>query len=356
MGKEIGILLVNLGTPDSPSDKDVHRYLTEFLTDKRVITTPWIQRQMVVRGFIVPARYKQSAASYRAIWTEEGSPLKVYGLRVKEALQKRLGSNYLVELAMRYQNPSIPKTLSMMQKAGIQRLLVIPLFPQYSSATTGSVHQKVMEEISKWTTIPEIIMMGQFATHPGYIDAICRADKEKMNYAYDHVLFSFHGLPQSQITKADPTACCLKKSNCCSKYTELNRDCYAAQCYATARAVAAQLNLKEEIYSVSFQSRLGKEPWLEPYTNEVIKNLAKEGKKDVLVFCPSFVCDCLETIYEIGVEYAHEFKQSGGNRLDLAQGLNDSEPWIDALERMIFEKLGGKSSPHEDAVASSGHR
>jgi ferrochelatase len=339
MQKKTGILLVNLGTPDSPEPKKVHRYLTEFLLDKRVIDSAWPIRQLLVRGIIIPARYKQSAKAYKQIWTEEGSPLKIYGYRVKNALQERLGENFHVELAMRYQQPSIPATLLKLKEAFIQRLIVLPLFPQYCSATTGSVHQKVMNDLSEWENIPETILINSYQNHPSLVQAFCKAASKFALEDYDHVLFSFHGLPERYILKADSQAVCKANSTCCQTFTPSNQGCYSAQCYVLARSIAQKLKLNEGAFSISFQSRLGKEPWLQPYTSEVISKLAKAQKKRILVFCPSFVCDCLETIYEIGVEYSEEFKHAGGERLDLVPGLNDSPEWVDAIVDIVNERI-----------------
>jgi ferrochelatase len=339
MKKKTGVLLVNLGTPDSPDPRDVYRYLIEFLTDERVIDGSWLKRQLLVRGVIVPRRYKQSAKSYQEIWTAEGSPLKVYGYRVKNLLQQRLGSQYVTELAMRYQNPSIRESLNRLIENKCQKIIVLPMFPQYASATTGSVHQNIMEIVSEWQNIPEITLIDQFAAHPALIRAFCASASAYNHEDYDHVLFSFHGLPERYLVQADRSGqCCKKSKNCCAVISEKNQECYSAQCYATADGIVNALKLSPERYSFSFQSRLGKEPWLQPYTSEVIARLAKEGKKRVLVFCPSFVCDCLETIHEIGVEYAEEFKQAGGETLDLVPGLNDRAEWIDALVDFVKEK------------------
>lgn len=338
MSTKTGVLLVNLGTPDSPAPKDVYRYLIEFLTDARVIDTPWLSRQLLVRGLIVPRRYRQSAKSYKAIWTPEGSPLKVYGQRVKEKLQQSLGSEFCVELAMRYRSPSIEDALQRLMQEHLDRLIVLPLFPQYASATTGSVHQKVMEIISKWINIPEIILIDHYADHPEMIRAFCEAAKPFHIPDYDHVLFSFHGLPARQLIHADGKGHCLQKKDCCKKISATNYQCYSAQCHSTAQALVNALKLSPEQYSLSFQSRLGKEPWLEPYTSEVIHALAKNGKKRILVFCPAFVCDCLETVFEIGVEYADEFKKAGGEMLQLVPGLNDHPQWITALKKIVLER------------------
>ncbi len=328
-----GVLLVNLGTPDSPKLWDVFRYLNEFLTDGRVIDIPWLFRQLLVRCMIVPRRFKQTAKGYQAIWTQEGSPLKVYGYLVQEALQKRLGGNYHVELAMRYQNPSIPSVLEKMK--GVKGLIVIPFFPQYASATVGSVHQRVCETISKWEVIPKLSLINHYYKHPALIKAFCKAASSYPVDNYDHILFSFHGLPERHVLKANSCGHCLKVKDCCKEISKKNENCYAAECYATAQGIMKALNIPKEKASIAFQSRLGKDPWLRPYTGEVIKNLARHGACHLLVFCPSFVCDCLETIEEIGVEYAQEFVEAGGKKLDLVRGLNDSEEWVETLVQLV---------------------
>jgi ferrochelatase len=333
---QTGVLLVNLGTPKSPKPKDVFRYLVEFLTDSRVVDIPWLQRQLLVRGLIVPRRYKMSAKAYQQVWTKEGSPLMVYGNQVQKALQSSLGSNYKVELAMRYQEPSIRKTLDALLKHQIKHLIVVPLFPQYASATTGSVLQSVQENLSRYQVIPKITMIDHFFDHPKMIAAFCEVAKSYDLGNYDHILFSFHGLPERHLKKADRNNHCRYNKSCCNELTSKNVTCYSAQCYGTAKAIAKDLGLSQDSYEISFQSRLGKDPWLKPYTSEVIENLAKAGKKKVLVFCPSFVCDCLETIYEIGMEYSEEFKHAGGERLDLVPGLNAHPMWIEALKDIVL--------------------
>jgi protoporphyrin/coproporphyrin ferrochelatase len=336
MISKTGVLLVNLGTPDSPGVRDVYRYLIEFLTDKRVIDLPWILRQLLVRGRIVPFRVRQSSNFYKKIWTKEGSPLFVFGKKLKENLQQELGSRFVVELGMRYQNPSIEKSLENLLKAGIDKLLVIPLFPQYASATTGSVHESVMNSLSKYTVIPKVTFVDQFATHPGFINAFKAVGQTYDIKSYDHVILSFHGLPQRQIKKADRFGHCLKKE-CCQSICSSNQSCYSAQCFASAFAIAKELKMAKDQFSVCFQSRLGSDPWLQPYTSTIIHDLAKQGKKRVLVFCPSFVCDCLETIYEIGVEYNKEFQEAGGEHLELVTGLNDHPLWVSGLKSMVLE-------------------
>jgi len=342
--RKTGVLLVNLGTPNSPSVRDVFRYLIEFLTDGRVIDTAWWQRQLLVRGVIVPLRCRQSARAYQTIWTAEGSPLKLYGYAVRDKLQELLGEEFLVELAMRYQEPSLSKVMARLKQAHLDRLVILPLFPQYASATTGSVHQKVMDIISQAQVIPEVTFINNFATDEGLIASFCAAAEPFDLDSYDHILFSFHGLPKRQLHKADKAYKCFKSAQCCDCLTVDNMHCYSAQCYATARALAGALSLAKSRYSISFQSRLGKEPWLEPFTGEVVKQLARQGKKRVLVFCPSFVCDCLETLYEIGIEYAEEFKHAGGELLELVPGLNAHPVWIAALGSLVKKHLGMDST------------
>ncbi len=340
MKTKTGVLLINLGTPDSPTPKDVYRYLIDFLTDGRVIDFPWLQRQLLVRGVIIPRRYKESAKAYKTIWIEKGSPLKIYGEEVAVALQQALGDDFKVVLAMRYRSPSIADGLQRLMNFNVDRLIIFPLFPQYASSTTGSVHQKVMEVIAQWEVIPEILFINNYAAAPSLIDAFCATASNYSMDNYDHILFSFHGLPQRHLKKADRSGkCCLKTKDCCEKLTETNKNCYSAQCHATAHAIAKKLNIAPLKYSISFQSRLGKDPWIEPYTVDTINQLATDGTKRLLVFCPSFVCDCLETIYEIGIEYTENFKHHGGETLDLVPGLNSHPAWIKALKEMIIQKI-----------------
>lgn len=327
-----GVLIVNLGTPDSPSVKDVRRYLDEFLSDPRVIDVNPALRYFLVKGIIVPFRGPKSAALYRKIWTEEGSPLMVYGLRVQKLLAERLGEGYHVALAMRYQNPSIESALEELRAQFVSSIKVIPLFPQYASATNGSVIQKVMELVSNWQAIPELEFVSSFHDDQEMIQAFAEIGRTYNPASYDHVLFSFHGLPERQLLKADPTGChCLKKADCCSRLIDANRNCYSAQSHDTARLIAENLGISPSDYTVCFQSRLGKEPWRKPYTSEVIHELAARGMKRLLVFCPAFVCDCLETIYEVSVEYHEEFRKAGGEHIQLVEGLNTHRLWIEAL-------------------------
>ncbi len=332
-----GVLLVNLGTPDSPSVSDVRKYLDEFLMDERVIDINPISRTLLIKGLIVPFRGPKSAKIYKEVWSDEtGSPLLHYSTRQQELLQQALGSNYIVELAMRYQKPSIEDALERLKKKQIANLKVIPLFPQYASASTGSVNQKIMEIVSKWPTIPDISFVNSFHDNEGMIEVFANNARKYGVENYDHVLFSFHGLPERQLTKADDTGkYCLQVPDCCFRFNDANRMCYSAQSHDTARLIAEKLNLPKEKYTVCFQSRLGNAPWKKPYTTDILKEQAAKGAKRLLVFSPAFVADCLETLYEIVEEYNEEFKNMGGEKVQLVESLNDDPAWIAALEKMV---------------------
>lgn len=331
-----GVLLINLGTPDSPSTSDVRKYLDEFLMDERVIDVNPVSRALLVKGIIVPFRGPKSAKLYKEIWSDTtGSPLMYYSLLQKTLLQDQLGDEYHVELAMRYQSPSIESALKKLQDAQVSSIKVLPLFPHYASASTGSVIQKVMELVSKWPTIPNISFVNSFHDNELMIDVFVSNGQKYQPESYDHILFSFHGLPQRQLKKSDHSQKhCLQSESCCSTLTDDNKFCYSAQCHDTARLIAAKLDLPKDKYTVCFQSRLGKDPWVYPYTSVVIEELAKKGVKRLLVFCPAFVADCLETVYEVTVEYGDEFKKLGGEHVQLVESLNDHPVWINALENM----------------------
>lgn len=337
MKTQNGILLVNLGTPDSPKTNDVYRYLIQFLTDERVIDVPWLKRQCLVRGLIVPMRVKNSASSYKEIWEETGSPLLHYGRRVESALQKKLGEDTKVVLAMRYQNPSIEKGLAKLRDCST--LIVLPLFPQYASASTGSVHQEVMRIVSRWQVIPNIKLINSYPANEKMVETYALNAERYALEDYDHFLFSFHGLPERHLKKADRHGVCLKVPNCCETMTEKNASCYGAQCFATAQAIQERLSIPNHKMTVCFQSRLGKDPWVQPFTSDVLKQLAEKGIKKVLVFCPSFVADCLETIFEISVEYREEFTELGGETLDLVESLNDHPLWVEALSDLVHREV-----------------
>ncbi len=331
-----GILLINLGTPDSPATADVRKYLKEFLMDGRVIDVNPVVRNFLVKGIIVPFRGPKSAKLYQEIWSEEtGSPLLHYSKIQKKLLQESLGDDYQVELAMRYQTPSIEEALEKLKDGLVESIKVIPLFPHYASASTGSVLDKVMKLVSNWQTIPNLSFVNSFHDNEKMIETFAQNAEKYEPETFDHILFSFHGLPQRQLVKSDHSGKhCLKVENCCQTLTENNKFCYSAQCYDTARLIAEKLNLEKDKFTVCFQSRLGKDPWVQPYTSEIIKELAAKGNKRLLVFCPAFVADCLETVYEVTVEYGDEFKALGGENVQLVESLNDHPIWISALEDM----------------------
>ena len=291
-----------------------------------------------MRGIIVPLRFRQSAKLYQEIWTKEGSPLLVHSRDLQQKIQDQLSSNYVVELAMRYQQPSIDEALQRLQNSLVSQIIVLPLFPQYASATTGSVHKKIMQSVMDWPYIPKLTFINNFASYEGFINSICaRASEHDLN-SYDHILFSFHGLPQRQIKTADLSGNCLT-NNCCNTLNIKNHYCYRAQSVNTAKAVASKLKLLPDRYSICFQSRLGSDPWLEPYTSDIIAKLAAEGKRRVLVFSPSFVTDCLETLSEIAIEYDLEFKELGGEKLQLVESLNSHPTWVKALSKLCMQQV-----------------
>ena len=332
-----GVLLINLGTPDKPHPDDVKIYLKEFLNDPRVIDIPSVPRHILVNYIIIPKRYKNTTELYQKIWTEDGSPLLYYTKRSAALLQDDLGEDFVVKFAMRYRNPSVKSVLDEFNSINISRLIIIPLFPQYASATVGSIHEEVFNIIKNWQVIPELKIISQFHADKNYIESCAKVASQFNLREYDHILFSYHGLPERQIKKADNTGVCLTK-NCCDTISERNLYCYRAQCVNTSRLIASQLEIEEEKYTVCFQSRLGKEPWIKPYADETIIELAQKGYKKLLVFSPSFVADCLETIYEIGIEYDQLFKENGGESVTLVPGLNDSAHWIYTLKEMVLKK------------------
>lgn len=337
--RKTGILLVNLGTPDSPAVKDVHKYLAEFLSDERVIDINAFSRFLLVRGLIVPFRSPKSAASYSDIWSENfGSPLMHYSLLQKKLLAEALGNGYRVELAMRYQKPTLSSALEKLKNACVSQIIVLPMFPQYAEATTGSVIAKVKELTRRWSEKIPLTFINDFHDHDQIIESFANKGKPYLQQEFDHVLFSFHGLPQRQLVKCDKSGTCLQSSACCSNFTALNQNCYSAQAYHMARLIADHMGLRAGDFTISFQSRLGKTAWIQPYTSDVLKDLVKAGKRRILVFCPSFVTDCLETLHEIGIEYNHRFIANGGVQLKLVEGLNDDPLFIAALREVILDQ------------------
>ncbi|WDF69123.1 ferrochelatase [Sphingobacterium oryzagri] len=331
-----GVLLVQLGTPNAPTTPEVRKYLTEFLMDPRVIDIPVVGRTLLVKAAIVPRRAPKSAATYRTIWDEKtGSPLMYYSELQRDLLQAELGDDYHVELAMRYQNPSIASALKKMEGMLLESIRVIPLFPQYASATSGSVIDKVMETMRSWQYFPALSFVSNYCDDEQMCETYAdHAKKFDIDY-YDHILFSYHGLPVRQLGKVDPTGnLTCPDAGCDSCKVEKNSFCYLSQCYATSRMIAGKLNLSPDRYTVCFQSRLGKTPWIQPYTSDTLHHLAQQGVKKLLVFSPAFVADCIETLDEIQVEYANEFKDLGGEEVAMVESLNGDPKWINVLKRL----------------------
>jgi ferrochelatase len=330
------VLLVNLGTPDSPSVKDVRSYLSQFLNDPRVIDIPWLLRKILVNLIIVPFRAPKSAKIYQRLWTENGSPLLYFGVRVKELLQKELGNEFDVHLAMRYKNPSIPDVLEVIRKKNYKRIIVLPLFPQYASASTGSALDEVMRVIRKWWVIPELKIISQYYDHPKFIEAFVARGKQYNLDEYDHILFSYHGLPERQVDKVYDEGLCADH-NCENEITEENKFCYKATCYANTRLLSRELNIPQEKYTVCFQSRLDQK-WIKPFSDDVVKECGEKGMKKILVFSPAFTADCLETIIEIGEEYQELFHEHGGEKVQLVESLNDHPLWIQCMKELVLSQ------------------
>jgi ferrochelatase len=320
-----GVLLVNLGTPDEPTTSAVRRYLAEFLWDPRIIEVPRPIWWMVLHGVILRTRPKRSAENYRKVWTPEGSPLLVYSRQLTEGLRARLvgrdGDRVRVALAMTYGNPSIRDALEQMRRDNVQRLLLVPMYPQYSSTTTASIFERVTTELSRWRWIPELRVVQQYYDEPGYVDAIASSiDSHWREHGRKHLVFSFHSIPKRYFTAGDP---------------------YQCFCQATARMVTTKLGLSKEDWSVGFQSRFGREEWLKPYVDVMLKEYAQRGPKQVTVVCPGFATDCLETLEEINMMNREAFLEHGGEAFDYVPALNSSERHVDLMEQLVLKHTQG---------------
>ncbi|MBC7862382.1 MAG: ferrochelatase [Bacteroidia bacterium] len=331
-----GILLVNLGTPDSPSTSDVRKYLTQFLNDRRVIDISPIGRFFLVNFIIVPFRAKKSAGLYKKIWTEKGSPLLIHGNALKEKLQNELGENYFVELGMRYQSPSLETALNKLKEKKVSEIIVLPMYPQYASSSTGSSVEEVLRIIKSWEVTPSVKIINKFYDEPLFYDAWQEVAKKFNVNDFDHFVFSYHGLPERQILKASAhyggNTC--KMGDCCNKISKNNQYCYRAACFETTRQLIKKLNIPAEKSTTSFQSRLD-DGWLKPYSDKVMEELPAKGNKKILVLSPAFVADCLETIYEIGTEYREIFMHAGGERFEWVESLNANPVWVKAVAAMV---------------------
>jgi len=335
-----GVLLINLGSPDSTSVADVRKYLREFLMDPRVLDAPWPVRWCVVHLAILPRRPVQSAEAYEKIWTKEGSPLVVTSRNVQHELQNRLGGDIVVELAMRYQSPDIESAVARLRAQGITDLLVFPLFPHFAMSSFETAVVRAREVAARLAPEMRLRIAEPFFNDPGYIAALAASAENYLRAGYDHLLFSFHGLPERHLCKADPTGGhCLATPDCCKTPSPAHSTCYRAQCFATVQAFVEAAGVPANKYSVSFQSRLGRDPWLKPYTDFEFARLAGTGVKKLLVICPAFVSDCLETLEEISIRGREIFFEAGGTGFELIPCLNEHPRWLDALEKIVRADL-----------------
>ncbi len=343
--RKTAVLLVNLGTPEAPTSGHVRRYLREFLGDPRVLTLPGPLRWLLLNAVILPTRPRKSAAAYRAIWTAAGSPLRVHSEALTREVAARLGGAYSTRLAMRYGQPSIAQALGELEAEGMERLLVLPLFPQYASSVTSSVAAQVFDCLARRSDIPPVEILGAFYDEPEFAAAWAEiAGPGLAGFAADHTLFSFHGLPVDQIRASDPQhGHCLASPDCCESPGPSLARCYRAQCYATAKSLVAALGLDPAQTSTSFQSRLGSTPWIEPHTDQLIAELQARGVRRLAVLCPAFVADCLETLEEIGIRLRRDWRALGGEDLWLAPCPNGDPRFAEAVAGWIRRRAPG---PH----------
>ncbi|MCM4155084.1 ferrochelatase [Gramella sp. AN32] len=332
-----GVLLVNLGSPDSTDPKDVKRYLGEFLMDERVIDVPYWARTLLVKGIVLNTRPKQSAAAYQKIWWDEGSPLIV----LSERLQSKINENTSIpiSLAMRYGTPNIHDGLKGLHDQGVDEVLLFPLYPQFAMATTETILVLAEELRKKYFPEMSFTNVPSFYNHPDYVRTLANSISEYLEgKKFEHLLFSYHGVPERHIRKSDITnSHCKIDGSCCKTPSTAHQFCYRHQCFETTRLVAETLGLKPNTYSVSFQSRLGFDPWLKPYTDRTIERFGKQGMKNLAIVTPAFVSDCLETLEEIAMEGQEIFHEVGGDQFHVVPCLNDREEWVKVLSRWIDE-------------------
>ena len=328
------VLLVNLGSPDAPSVAAVRRYLREFLMDGRVLDVNWLARFCIVHFAILPWRPKHSAEAYRKIWTAAGSPLVVTSRQVQAELRRRAAVP--IELAMRYQHPSIPEAVGALAAQGAEEVLLIPLFPHYAMSSFESAVERVKEVAARLAPRMRLEVQPPFFDEPDYIAALAGSAAEYLKPGFDHLLFSFHGLPERHLRKSDPTGGhCLAVENCCETASPAHATCYRAQCFKTVAAFVRKAGVPAGKYSVAFQSRLGRDPWLRPYTDHVLAELPQRGIQRLVVMCPAFVSDCLETLEEMGLRGRETFLGAGGKEFTLIPCLNENPLWLAALESMV---------------------
>lgn len=331
-----GVLLVNLGSPDSPNPKDVRKYLDEFLMDERVIDTNIILRNILVRGIILNTRPKQSAAAYQKIWWKEGSPLIVLSERFHKKVVEK--TDIPVALGMRYGSMSIKEGYETLYKQGVTEVLLVPLYPHYAMSSFETVEVKAKKVQAKFFPDMTTEVLPAFYNKPDYIKVMAENIRKNLEgFEYDHILFSYHGIPERHILKSDTTGShCKLDGSCCEKASKAHATCYRHQCFETTKEIVKTLGLKEGSYSNSFQSRLGRDPWLKPYTDFEFERLPQEeGKKHLAVITPAFVSDCLETLEEIAMEGEHQFKEGGGKTYKHVPCLNDNDDWVDVMVNWI---------------------
>jgi len=333
------VLLTNLGSPDSTEVADVRTYLNQFLMDPYVIQLPWVLRRLIVSLFVLPSRPKASAHAYKSVWWEEGSPLVVLSQRLLEAVKRK--TDVPVAIAMRYGSPSIEsQLLALAKQDGIQEILLVPLYPHFADSTIKTTIEEAKSVIKHHKLNVKLIVLKPFYEEPAYIDALVASTAPWLNAesGFDHILFSYHGLPELHLTKADPTGNhCLKRDDCCQVASPAHATCYRHQVLRTTEHFVEKAGLKPDQYSVAFQSRLGRAKWLEPSTVDALEKLAQKGVKNLLVMCPAFVTDCLETLEEIALQGSDQFKQAGGESLTLIPCLNDHEQWVSVISRWCEE-------------------
>ena len=330
-----GVLLVNLGTPDDTRVSSIRRYLHEFLLDRRVIDLPKLWRYLLVYGAILPFRPFKTAKAYRKIWQAKGSPLRLHSQALTEKVQLALGDDFQLELAMRYGQPSIQKSLEQLKHCG--QIIVLPLFPQYSSAATGSAIEKVLREVKGRWNLPRLSIIDSFYNRVAFTAPLARLIAPYMQDKDAFLLLSYHGLPERHLDKSDCQATCDRRGSC-PNMTDQNYFCYRAQCYQTSRAVAHALSLSPTRYMSTFQSRLGRIPWIKPYTDQVLIELRERGVKDLVIACPAFVADCLETLEEIGIQARQQWLDLGGRHFSLVPCVNDQDDWAEGVAGLIREQ------------------
>jgi len=334
--KKTGVLLVNTGSPDAPEVPETRRYLRQFLSDARVLVMSPIARWSLLNFIILPTRPKVSSAAYRAIWTDRGSPLIANSEDFRDGLRQAL-PEWLIEIGMAYGKPSVPDSLDALIAQGAERIIVAPMFPQYASATTGSVLELTYKTAAEKRNVPSLTAITPFYEEPEYLDAwSAQAQSQLDAFQPDHILFSFHSLPRRHIIDGDPTGThCLANEDCCENYREANPNCYRAHCFATTRGIVERLGLKPDAYTLAFQSKLGRDSWLTPATDQTIVQLAKSGVKRLAILSPAFVADCIETLEELGMQGRDSFMNNGGEDFKLVTSLNSHPAWVTGFAEIL---------------------